>query len=328
MKRRDVIGLLGGAAAAWPFASLAQGERPRRIGYLSGLPQGESGASIVALKTSLEALGWSEGRNLIIDYRWAGDQIERIHDFAKEIIDLKPDGLLAHGTPAVAALQAETKTIPIVFVVVSDPVGSGFVASLPRPGGNITGFINLEASLGGKWVELLKDILPDIKRAVLIFNPDTAPFFGYYRDPFDAAAHSLGIEPVMQMVRSSTDIGQTVADLEGKNAGLVVMPDVFTASRQNIELIIALAARHRVPTVYPYRFMTAAGALLSYGVDPADLYRRAATYLDRIFKGAKPTDLPVQLPTKFELAINLKTAKALGITFPPALIGQADEVIE
>jgi putative ABC transport system substrate-binding protein len=242
---------------------------------------------------------------------------------------LQPDVILAQTTQVVAALQRETKALPIVFVVVSDPVGSGFVASLPRPGGNITGFVNLEASLGGKWIEILKDIMPGATRAALLFNPDTATYSAYYLQPFEAAARSQGIEPMAAPVRSAAEIERVIAGLGGTpTTGLVIMPDAYTATGLNLGLIISLAARHRVPTIYPYRFMVAAGGLVSYGIDNVDLYRRAPSYIDRILKGAKPADLPVQLPTRFELAVNLKTAKALGIELPATLLARADKVIE
>ena len=248
---------------------------------------------------------------------------------AKELVNLQPDLIVGHSTPVVAALQQETRHIPIVFVTVSDPVGSGFVASLPRPGGNMTGFINIESSLGGKWVELLREAAPGVKRAGLMFNPETAPHSDYYLRPFEAAARSYGIDPVAAFVRSSEDIERVVTGLSGgTDPGLAVMPDIFSAERKNLDQIISLAARHRVPTIYPYRYMAAAGGLLSYGIDNTDLWRRTPTYIDRILKGAKPSDLPVQLPTKFELVINSKTAKALGLTLQPILLARADEVIE
>jgi putative ABC transport system substrate-binding protein len=232
-------------------------------------------------------------------------------------------------TGVIAALQRETKTIPIVFVVVADPVGSGFVESLPRPGGNITGFINIEASLSGKWIEMLKEIVPRLTRAALMFNPVTTPYMAFYREPFEAAARSSGIEPIIAPVHSAADIERAFGGFGNRpDTGMVLPPDVFTTAKDNLDLIISLAARYHVPTIYPFRFMVAAGGLISYGIDNADLYRRAPAYIDRILKGAKPADLPVQLPTKFELAVNLKTAKALGIDIPATLLARADEVIE
>jgi len=329
VRRRDFIGLLGAATALWPWP--ARAADMRRLGVLMGISEEESQgqAGIAAFRTALEERGWIAGRNLQIDIRWGRADVERLQRLAKELVGLRPDVIMAQTTQAVAALQRETKTIPIVFVVVSDPVGSGFVASLPRPGGNITGFVNIESSLGGKWIEVLKDILPRARRAALIFNPDTASYSAYYLQPFEEAARFQNVEPMAAPVRSDADIERTIAGLAGDAmTGLVIMPDAFTASKHNLDLIIALAARHRVPAIYPYRFMVAAGGLISYGIDTVDLYRRAPLYIDRIFKGAKPADLPVQLPTRFEMAVNLKTANALGIELPATLLGRADDVVE
>lgn len=269
------------------------------------------------------------GSKVEIDYRYAAGDLGRMRAFAKELVNLQTEVILGHTTQVVAALQQETKTIPIVFVVVSDPVGSGFVADLPRPGGNITGFINVEASLAGKWMELLKDIMPRVTRAGLMFNPQTAPYADYYLRPFESAARSYGVELVEASVRHPDDIERVVASFGAKpGSGLAVMTDVFTSLGPNLARIVSSTAHHRVPTVYPYRFMVAAGGLISYGVDNADLFRRSAGYVDRILKGEKPADLPVQLPTKFELAVNLKTAKALDREIPAMILGRADEVIE
>jgi putative ABC transport system substrate-binding protein len=330
MKRRKFITLLGGAVAAWPLAARAQQSGPmRRIGVLSGIAESDSQAQLAAFAKALQELGCTEGRNIRIDYRFAAADADRMQTFAKELVSLQPDLIVGHTTPVVAALQRETRKIPIVFVVVSDPVGSGFVTSLPRPGGNITGFINIEASLAGKWIEMLKDIVPRITRAALMFNPETAPYFAYYLQPFEAAARFHAVEPISAPVHTAADIERAIASLGDRpDTTLVVMPDAFTAIRSNLDLIIALAARYRVPTIYPYRTNVAAGGLVSYGTDNVDLYRRAPIYVDRILKGAKPADLPVQLPTKFELAVNLKTARALGIEMPATLLGRADEVIE
>jgi putative ABC transport system substrate-binding protein len=332
MKRREFITLVGGAAAGWPLAAAAQQSgRMRRIGVLLGGTERDSQfvGGLAAFKTALEALGWMEGRNVQIDYRFAAADVDRMQTLAKELVALQPDLIVGQTTPVVAALQRETKTIPIVFVIVSDPVGSGFVASLPRPGGNITGFINIEASLSGKWVEMLKEIAPRLTRAAFLFNPETAPYFAFYQQPFDAAARSNGIEPISAPVHTAADIERVFESLGGRpDTGLVLPSDIFTSTQVNLALIITLAARYHVATIYPYRFMVAAGGLISYGIDSGDLYARAATYIDRILKGAKPADLPVQLPTKFELAINLKTAKALGIDIPATLLGRADEVVE
>jgi putative tryptophan/tyrosine transport system substrate-binding protein len=329
MRRRDFITLLGGAAVL-PIAAQAQTGHMRRIGVLFGSTEGDPQAvkDLSLLTSTLRELGWAEGRNLRIDTRWAAAEIDRIQAFARELVSLQPDLILAQTTPVVAALQRETKAIPIVFVVVADPVGSGFVASLPHPGGNITGFINIESSLGGKWIETLKDIVPGVTHAALMFNPETAPV-AYYQQPFETAARSSGVEPTAAPVRNDADIERIFASLaDNPKTGLVMLPDIFTATPHNLDLVISLASRYRVPTVYPYRYMVAAGGLIAYGVDPVDLFRRAPTYIDRILKGANPADLPVQLPTKFEMAINLKTAKALGLDVSPSLLARADEVIE
>jgi putative ABC transport system substrate-binding protein len=331
MKRRDFITLLGGAIAACPLTLRAQqAGHMRRIGVLFGSSESDSQAvlELAALKKSLQELGWTEGRNVRIDIRWAAADVGRIKGYAKELVGLEPDLILAHTTPVVAAVQRETKTIPILFVVVADPVGSRFVASLPHPGGNITGFINIESSLSGKWIETLKDIVPGVTHAALMFNPETAPV-AYYQQPFETAARSSGVEPMAAPVRNDADIERIFMSLERQSkAGIVIMPDIFTATPHNLDLVISLASRYRVPTVYPYRYMVAAGGLIAYGVDPIDLFRRAPAYIDRILKGANPADLPVQLPTKFEMAINLKTAKALGLDVPPSLLARADQVIE
>jgi putative tryptophan/tyrosine transport system substrate-binding protein len=329
MRRRDFITLLG-SAAAWPLAARAQQSGPvRRIGVLLGAAEGDpqTKANLAAFTKALQALGWTDGRNIRIDYRFAATDVDRMQAIAKELVGLQPDLIVGATTPVVAALQRESTTIPIVFVVVSDPVGSGLVATLPRPGGNITGFINIESSMSGKWIEMLKDIIPRVTRAALLFNPETGPYFAYYLQPFEAAARSTAVEPIAAPIHNAADIERVVTSLgEQPDTGLVVMPDI--SMTHNLDLIVSLAARYRLPTIYPYRYMVAAGGLVSYGTDNADLYRRATTYIDRILKGAKPADLPVQLPTKFELAVNLKTAKALGIEMPATLLGRADEVIE
>lgn len=332
VRRRNFISLIGGAVAGWPLlADAQQPERLRRVGVLIGGtetdPQTQAG--VEAFSKALAVLGWTDGRNIHVDYRWGHADVDRMRKLAKELVNLSPDLMVGGTTEAVAALHSETKAIPIVFAVVSDPVGSGFVASLSRPGGNITGFINLESSLSGKWIGMLQAIAPHTARAALLYNPQTATYFKYYLQPFETNARSAAIEPVDAPVHTTADIERVVASLaEKSDVGLVVMPDVFTAVRRNVEAIIALAARYHIPTIYPYRFMVEPGGLMCYGVDNADLYRRSADYVDRILRGAKPADLPVQLPTKFELVINLKTAKALGLTIPEKLLATADEVIE
>ncbi len=284
---------------------------------------------VAAFAKELAQLVWKEGGNVHIDYRWGNADVDRIKALAKELVGMSPAVIVGVTTPVIAALQSETKTLPIVFTVVSDPVGSGFVASLPRPGGNITGFINLELSLGGKWIEILKDIEPGIARAALLYNPQTAPYFKYYLQPFEAAARSSAIEPIDATVHGTADIERVIAGITDKpNVGLAVMPDVLTGAEVNLQSIISQAVRYRIPTVYPYRYMIKPGGLIGYGIDVIDLYRRAAVYADRILKGDKPADLPVQLPTKFELVVNLATAKALGIEIPSKLLSLAHEVIE
>ena len=330
MNRRYFVTLLSGTVAAWPIAARAQQPTGmRRLGVLLADVEGDppAVAELAAFEKALRDFGWADGRNIRIDKRWGAVDVVRIKTLAKELIQLRPDVILGASTSATAALHGETRTIPIVFVAVSDPVGSGFVASLPRPGGNSTGFINIEGSLGGKWIEMLKDIEPGIRRAALLFNPETATYFEYYQQSFEAAARSSAIEPITAAARTAGDIERIVTSLgKGASAGLVVTPD--TSMRRNRDLIVSLAARYRVPTIYSSRSNVAAGGLISYGIDQTDLYRRAATYVDRILKGAKPADLPVQLPTKFELAVNLKTAQALGLNLSREFLLLADEVIE
>ena len=328
MRRRDFITLLGGAAAAWPLAARAQ-RTVRRIGILWASAEGDTqaAAGLAAFKKGLQELGWTDGRNIRLESRYGAVDAARIQAFAKELIGLRPDLILASATPAALALQHESAAISVVFVAVSDPVGSGLVTSLARPGGNITGFVNIEDTVSGKWIEILKDIVPRISRAVLLFNPDTATYFNYYLQPFEAAARSSSIEPVAAPVHTPEDLERTVASLgNAAEVGLAVMPDVFMSSHH--DLIISLAARFRVPTIYAYPYYVEAGGLISYGIDQDDLYRRSATYADRILKGAKPADLPVQLPTKFEFALNLSTAKALGLTLSREFLFLADKVIE
>jgi putative tryptophan/tyrosine transport system substrate-binding protein len=278
---------------------------------------------------ALHELGWIEGRNFRIDYRWAAANLGRMQSYAKELVGLRPDAILAHTTQSVAALQRETKTIPIVFVVVSDSVGSGFIASLSHPGGNITGFINVEASLSSKWIELLKSLAPGTSRAALMFNPETAPYFNYYLAPFEIAARSNAIQVIAAEVRSTADIERALTSLGNRpGAGLVVMPDAFMINQRNYDPVVSLAARSRIPAIYPNRYMVDAGGLASYGVDNIDIFRRAPAYIDRILKGATPAGLPVQLPTKFIFVLNLKVAKELDLTVPPSLFAIADETIE
>jgi putative tryptophan/tyrosine transport system substrate-binding protein len=327
--RRTFLATLGGAAAAWPLAARAQQpDGMRRIGMLLALAEDdpEIRARLAAFRQGLEKRGWSEGRNVHIDYRFAPGSAQ-VQVLAKELVALQPDVILAHSTPVTAALQQESRTIPIVFAAVTDPIGSGFVASLPRPGGNITGVMNYEYSVTGKWLAMLKEIAPSLVRAAFVANPKTATYYDYYLRAGEALAPSLGIEPGPTFVENATDIERSIASFaSAPNGGLVVLPDVTTAAHR--DLIIALAARHRVPAVYYSRYFVAAGGLMSYGNDFVDVFRQAASYVDRILRGDKPADLPVQAATKFETIINLKTAKALGLTVPPGLLVAADEVIE
>ena len=331
MKRREFITLLGGTAAAWPLATRAQQpDRVRRIGVLMGQPASdpEAVALFSRFTQALHEVGYTAGSTVQMDVRWNSGEVDRIRMLAKELVASRPDVILSHGTAVTVALQKETQTIPIVFVIVSDPVGSGLVASLPSPGGNITGFINLEAQVGGKWLELLTEIAPRIKRAAMIFNPDTAAGRGaYYGPPFEAAALSLKVEPISSPVHNDAEIETVVTSLGRElGGGLVVMPDNFTINHR--APLILMAARNKVPAVYWYSAYAREGGLLSYGVDNADIFRRSASYVDRILRGAKPADLPVQVPTKYETVVNLKTAKELGLTVPPGLLVAADEVIE
>jgi ABC-type uncharacterized transport system substrate-binding protein len=329
IKRREFVRLLVGTAAAWPLAARAQ-QGLRRIGVLMGFPESDSEAqaNFAGFREGLQKLGWTEGRNIRIDTRWVtpadADSMQR---FAKELVALQPDLILSNTTPTTAALLQQTRTIPIVFATVADPVGSGFVASFPQPGGNATGFVVTEGSLGGKWPELLKEIAPRVARVAMLFNPSTAPYAEIYLNPFKAAAASLGVEAIVAPVRDMTELESVVAaQARDPNGGLIVMPDSFMDARR-IE-ITSLAARYRLPAAYFFRAFAEFGGLLSYGNDLTDNYRRAATYADRILKGAKPSELPVQGPVKFELVINLKTAKALGLDVPAQLQQRADEVIE
>jgi ABC-type uncharacterized transport system substrate-binding protein len=330
MKRRQFITLLGGAAAAWPLAARAQqGERIRRIGVLTSSAESdqEGQSSVAAFREGLRKLGWMEGRNSEIDIRWAAADVELMKRFAKELVTLQPDLILTSSTPATAAMLQQTRTIPIIFVLVADPVGSGFVASLPRPGGNATGFTPIVGSLGGKWVELLKEIAPRVARVTLLFNPPTATFVEGYLNPFKAAAASLGAEAIVAPVNDMPSVESLVTtEAREPSSGLVVIPDAFTV-RHRAE-ITALAARYHVPAVYWSRSFAEVGGLISYGPHIVDEYRRAASYADRILHGSKPSELPVQAPVKFELVVNLKTAKALGLDVPPSLLATADEVIE
>jgi putative tryptophan/tyrosine transport system substrate-binding protein len=328
MRRREfIVGL--GSAAAWPVVARAQQtERMRRIGVLSGNDDNDPEAKgwLYGFTRGLAELGWTDDRTVRMDVRWAAGGADRMRRYAKELVDLQPDVILASTTTGTAALQRETRTIPMVFAGIADPVGSGFVAGLQRPGGNITGFISVEAGMAGKWLQLLTEIAPGVKRAAILFNPNTTPS-EYYLPSFEAGARSLKVEPIAAVVHSDVEIETVVTSLGREpGGGLVVMPDTFTEGRR--ALITLLAARNNVPTVCPNSAWVRDGGLLSYGPYMRDIFRRAALYVDRILHGEKPADLPVQLPTKFEMAVNAKAAKALGLTVPPTLLAIADQVIE
>jgi putative ABC transport system substrate-binding protein len=330
MKRREFITLLGGAAIVASSPARAQADRVRHVGILMGYAEDEpdTRARVAAFRAALEQLGWKDGRNVRLTYRFGVGDIDRVGGYAEELVGLNPDLIVCETTPTLKAVADQAATIPIVFISVTDPVSNGFVADLARPGGNITGFTNFEATMGGKWVELLKKIAPASSRAGVIFNPDTAPGGGsFFLKSVAASAPALQIQVLPLAVRSDDEIGRAIAALGREpGGGLIVMLDIFAAVHR--PAIIAQAAAHRVPAIFPWRFGATDGGLLAYGVDVVDLHRRAAGYVDRILKGSRPADLPVQQPTKFKLVINLKTAKALGIEVSPTLLATADEIIE
>ena len=329
MRRRDFIKVIAGSAAAWPLAASAQQpERMRRIGVLMNLaaddPEGQT--RIAAFRQGLQTLGWEEGRNAHIDYRWTGGALDRMRAYAIELLGLKPDVILAGNSLTLEAVRKETSTTPIVFVQIVDPVTSGYVVSLAHPGGNITGFTNFERPIIGKWMELLKQIAPRVTRIAAMYNPDNASWRANFPE-IKATALQLAMEPISAAVRNAADIEKAVDALAREpNGCLLVLPDNTTAVHR--KLIISLADSEHLPAIYPFRFFVMDGGLMSYGIDEIDMFRRAASYIDRILKGAKPTDLPIQAPTKFELTINLKTAKALGLVVSSSLLATADEVIE
>src|SRR5215467_3474378 len=331
MRRRDAIELVGLTAVSWPLAAFAQQkDEIRRIGVIVNVAADdtEALASIAAFKESMQQLGWSEGRNLRIDFRGAAGDPERMQAHAKELVGLQPQLILTRSTPVTAAVLKLTRTIPVVFTVVSDPVGDHFVESLARPGGNATGFTNVEFSLTGKWVELLKEVAPGVKRVAFVFNPNLAPGGGsYYSRLIDASAPRFAVTPTVLRIGGAADIERAIGEfVREPNGGLVVLPDAATLV--NRKLIVALADQYRVPAIYAFSTVVADGGLMSYGIDVVDQYRQAAVYVDRILNGAKPADLPVQLPAKFVTSINLKTAKKLGLDVPSLLQQRADEIIE
>jgi putative ABC transport system substrate-binding protein len=330
MRRREFITLLGGAAVAWPRAAYAQqADRMRRVGVLLNrvADDPEEQARLAVFLQPLQELGWTDGRNVRIDYRWAAADANRSRTYAAELVALAPDVILAAGSQSTAALLQTTRTVPIVFVNVVDPVGAGYVARLARPGGNATGFSAFEYSLSGKWLELLKEIAPNLTRIAILRDPAIAAGIGQFAVIQAMASPSLGVELSPIDVRDGGEIERNIAALAREsNGGLIVTASSGAVALR--ELIIMLAARHRLPAVYPFRYFVTSGGLISYGPDPTDQFRRAAGYVDRILKGEKAADLPVQAPTKYELAINLKTAKTLGLTVSPSLLARADQVIE
>jgi putative ABC transport system substrate-binding protein len=329
LSRRDFITLLGGAAAAWPLAARAQQpERMRRIGVLNAQAASDSDAQAneTAFLQGMQQLGWTEGRNMRIDHRWAGGDPANIRKYAEELVALAPDAMLASGATATAPLLQVTSTVPIVFAIVPDPVGAGFVARLSRPGGNVTGFMQFEYDLSAKWLELLKQIAPGVTRAAVLRDPAITAGIGQFA-VIQSVARSVGVEVSPVNIRDAAEIERDVtAFARTSDGGLIVTASALSAVHRDV--IVALAARHKLPAVYYRRRFVSDGGLVSYGPDFVDQFRLAAGYVDRILKGEKPADLPVQAPTKYELAINLKTAKALGLTVPPTLLARADEIIE
>src|SRR5499427_4049939 len=321
--RREFITLLA-STAAWPFAAHARhSERMRRIGVLMGLVANdpEAHSRVAVFENGLRELGWVKGRNLSIEYRWAGDG-NGLRAHAAELLAMEPDLILANTTPVTATLQKQSRTVPIVFAQVSDPIGQGLVPNLAHPGGNLTGFTSFEFSIGTKWLEALKQTAPRVTRVALMFNPQSAPYADLFLQPVKAAASSFSVAPIGAAVRDPIDVDRVFDTLTREpNGGLMVLPDISMINYR--EAIVALAARHRVPAIYPFRFFATSGGLMSYGTEVTEVFRRAAAYVDRIFKGEKPGDLPVQAPTKYELVINLKTAKTLGLTVPPTLLALA-----
>lgn len=327
MRRREFAALCIGAAA-WPLAARAQ-PRQRRLGMLIGTSPGDPGgqAEVAVFVKALEQLGWVEGRNIAIAYRWSGADLALAEMSARELMAGNPDVLLARSTPPTIALQRATSTVPIVFVNVAEPISSGIVPNLGQPGGNTTGFTNFEASIGGKWLQLLKEVAPGLVRIGILYNPHSAPFAGLFLRSVEVAAPILAVETIAMPVQNEADIHAALSAIAQRpGSGLVQIPDSYSVEHRNV--IIDLAARLRVPALYSSRLMAVSGGLISYAVDDLNQFQRAATYVDRILNGAKPADLPVQQPDRFQLSINLKTAKTLGLEMPPSLLALADEVIE
>jgi putative tryptophan/tyrosine transport system substrate-binding protein len=330
MKRREFITLLGGAAVAWPVAARAQSSnRVRMVGGLFGFAENDSEAQarVAAFRHQLAELGWVDGKNIRFEFRFFGSDANAGRTFARELINLAPDVIWTQGVTALDAIWQTTRTIPVVFITVADPVGGGFVASLSRPGGNITGFTNFEYAIGGKWLQTLKDIAPHVDRVAIVHSPETKAYLAFLPE-IERVSPSLGIRVTAAGVADDAAEIERVITAHGREAGggLIVLPHSITTRYR--QLIIELTSKHRLPAIYPYRYFAAEGGLISYGIDGLHLSRQAASYVDRILNGTKPADLPVQQPTKFELVVNLKTAKALGLEVPPTLLARADEVIE
>ena len=329
MRRRTFIAALGGGVA-WPLVARAQqNERVRRIGLLMNFPEAdtEGNARLVAFLQRMRELGWSDGHNLKLEARWSGADIDRMRTFAREIVVQQPDLIVAVGTPATSAVMRETSTIPIVFTQVSDPIGGGIVTNLARPGGNVTGFTLFEFSIGSKWLQTIKQIAPNVTRVAVLFNPTTAPYAPLYLRSVEDGTSSFAVDFSTLPLQDAVELEPTIKTFAATpNSALLVLTDTFTTV--NRDRIIALAAEYRLPALYPYRFFAQSGGLVSYGVDTLEQYPRAAAYADRVLKGEKPGDLPIQQPTKYELVINLKTAKTLGLDVPQTLLARADEVIE
>jgi putative ABC transport system substrate-binding protein len=328
--RRQFITLLGGAAAGWPLAARAQQERVQRIGVLMNLAADdpESTVRLTAFRQTLQQLGWTEGRNVRIETRWGASDAEKSRKYAAELVALAPDVIVANATASLTAVVQATRSVPIVFTLVADPVGGGFIRSLARPGGYVTGFTNFEYGISAKWLELLKVIVPRMTQTLVLRDPSIASAIGQW-GALQSVAPSFGLELNPIDVRDASDIERTVTTyVQGPNVGLIVLPGGVMAEPRRRALVIELAARHQLPAVYPYRYYVTGGGLICYGPDTVDPFRQAAAYVDRILRGEKAADLPVQAPTKYELVINLKTAKALGLTVPPSLLARADEVIE
>ena len=328
MRRRKFITLIGGAAVAWPLSARAQQpERIRRVGVLLGTAESDPEAQslISATRRRLEQLGWSEGRNIRMKNRWTAGDNERLRAYAAELAQLNSDVIVCEGTPVVAAVQQATRTIPVVFVNANNPIGSGFVASIARPGGNITGFVSSEPAMGGKWLETLKEIAPEVARVGLVYNPQTHT--GQNFQSIESVSQALAVKAIRLPFSNAAEIERTVGDFAREpKGGLLVLPDNSTILHRN--LICTLAAQYQLPAIYPFRRFITSGGLTYYGADTKDMYQKLAEYVDRILKGVKPADLPVQTPTKFGLIINLRTAKALGLSIPSTLLVRADEVIE